>query len=369
MIKNSSAGVASVNLPPLYAAWINQVLAGPLPSEGKATCEDCAMCGIAAQRPARISFNPATKCCTYMPDLYNFLVGNILDEPNPAFVPGRDEVKARLEKGVAVTPFGIYSSSDYKARYHLAPEAFGHSDAMRCPYYIEEGGRCGVWRYRNATCATWFCKHERGALGHLFWKNVQQLLMVVEENLARWCILQLEPGTEALARLFPLTYNTAAVNTTGVLDLSHLEQKVNPEAYRQLWGNWFGREGEYFRECARLVNRLAWDDVLAICGPETQVYQELLLNAYTKMRDDLPPARLNSTVFQLLPVSSNRIVAQSYSPFDPLELSPRLLGLLHYFDGRPTAEVLEQIEAQEGVRLSVSLVKKLADFQLLLAVQ
>ena len=30
-------------LPALYAAWIDQLLAGPLPQESNATCDDCAM--------------------------------------------------------------------------------------------------------------------------------------------------------------------------------------------------------------------------------------------------------------------------------------------------------------------------------------
>src|SRR5215210_4311433 len=115
MMSNTSEEAAGVNLPPLYAAWVDQVLAGPLPSENKATCNDCAMCGLAASQPARISFNDATKCCTYTPDLYNYLVGGILDEPNQELVPGRHEVIARLEKGLAVTPYGIYATSDYKA--------------------------------------------------------------------------------------------------------------------------------------------------------------------------------------------------------------------------------------------------------------
>lgn len=31
-------------LPPLYAAWMEQVLPGPIPVETQATCQQCAMC-------------------------------------------------------------------------------------------------------------------------------------------------------------------------------------------------------------------------------------------------------------------------------------------------------------------------------------
>ena len=57
-------------LPPLYAGWVADLLDGPLPHEGEATCEDCAMwpsAGVPVS--AGITFNRETKCCTYIPAL------------------------------------------------------------------------------------------------------------------------------------------------------------------------------------------------------------------------------------------------------------------------------------------------------------
>jgi hypothetical protein len=41
------------------------------------------------------------------------------------------------------------------------------------------------------------------------------------------------------------------------------------------------------------------------------------------------------------------------------------LNVLHYFDGRPTTEVVAEITAKEGIRLEPELVQKLADFRIL----
>ena len=45
-------------------------------------------------------FHRDTKCCTYLPDLPNFLVGRILEDPDPALAPGRASVERRIDARV-----------------------------------------------------------------------------------------------------------------------------------------------------------------------------------------------------------------------------------------------------------------------------
>ena len=95
-------------LPPLYAAWIDELLAGPLPHESEATCEDCAMWSSAgASAEPDLFFHRDTKCCTYTPEIPNFLVGRILDDPDPALAPGRASVERRIDARIGVTPVGL----------------------------------------------------------------------------------------------------------------------------------------------------------------------------------------------------------------------------------------------------------------------
>src|SRR5258706_6959334 len=93
-------------LPPLYAAWIDQLLGGSIPQETDATCDDCAMLPDVGQTPeaSGVFFNPETKCCSYVPQLPNYLVGRILNDNDPAFARGRASVETRLNAGVAVSP-------------------------------------------------------------------------------------------------------------------------------------------------------------------------------------------------------------------------------------------------------------------------
>src|SRR5262245_14489349 len=98
-----------MSLPPLYSAWMDQLLLGPIPEETEATCDNCLMCPSQGepQTPSRIRFNPRIKCCTYLPNLPNFLVGRILTSENPSEAKGRTTVEVRLAQGTAVTPLGI----------------------------------------------------------------------------------------------------------------------------------------------------------------------------------------------------------------------------------------------------------------------
>src|SRR5436190_23566607 len=85
-------------LPPLYARWMRDLLKGAVSGEPEATCDDCAMCPSAGTAPAAstLYFNPDAKCCTYIPELPNYLVGRILSEADPALAHGRDTVRSRL---------------------------------------------------------------------------------------------------------------------------------------------------------------------------------------------------------------------------------------------------------------------------------
>jgi hypothetical protein len=159
-------------LPGLYAKWITELLGGTLPRESRAMCDDCAMRPRAGRQagPQSTFFDPIVKCCTYVSTLYNFLVGSILANIDTAAQSGRATVQKRIGEAVGVTPLGLAPPPVHSLLYRSSADAFGRRRALRCPHYIEECGRCGIWRNRNAICSTWFCKHVRGEVGYAFWR-------------------------------------------------------------------------------------------------------------------------------------------------------------------------------------------------------
>jgi hypothetical protein len=95
---------------------------------------------------------------------------------------------------VGVTPAGLEQPPAYGLLHRSAAGAFGRSVAMRCPHYRPDTGTCGIWRYRQSACSTWFCKYVRGAVGHRFWTALRHLLEAVERSLVAHCVLELNPG-------------------------------------------------------------------------------------------------------------------------------------------------------------------------------
>jgi hypothetical protein len=353
------------SLPPLYARWIDAVLEGPLPSERAATCDDCAMWSHGRGDGATISFARETKCCTYVPALPNFLVGRVMADDRSDLARGRATVEARLDRRVGVTPLGLEAPVTHALLYELgAPHAFGRARSLRCPHYLPERGGCGIWRHRNGTCATWFCKHERGATSMRFWQMLDQLFNTLEREIARWCVLELGLGDGALAQLFP--HGTDRRRGTP-LDAEAMDGRVNDGAYRTMWGSWSGREREFYRDCATLVEDLDWPEVETIGGPDVRIWSRLVLDAYERVRSTALPPRLRIGEFTVLHLDRRRAVLVGYRGFDPLEIPRPVFDALPHFGPRPTSRALASIEHERGLRLESPFVLKLIDFGILVA--
>lgn len=354
-------------LPPLYAAWFDDLLSGDIPLETRATCNDCAMCESKTEAKTRSAnyFTPQLKCCTYLPFLPNFLVGMILADKDPAMARGRASVETRLDAGLAVTPRGLEWPLKMRAQYtQMEPQAFGRTQSFRCPHYLDEqGGLCSIWKYRNSVCSTWFCKYVRGAVGKEFWENAKQLLSLIEIDLASWCAVQLELDESALSFLLKPFLMPGQLPTLTQLDV---DEHVDSATQRRVWANWYGRERDFYRACATLVASLTWREVLKVCGPDVQLRARLTQKTYLQLISNEIPTRLRSGPFTVIAV--DRGTYSLHNPgigLDSLQVSERVMRLIPYFDGRPTTEIVSQIVEKEGLRFTPELLRRLVDFKIL----
>ena len=354
------------SLPPLYAAWMDELLAAPLPQETEATCDDCVMLPGPGEPVGGDSFDPSTKCCTYLPELANFLVGRVLVDRDPAAKHGRETVEQRIDAKIAVTPLWIAPPAPYRAVYEIATTnlEWGRVRSLRCPHYLEgQGFNCGIWKSRNSVCATWFCKHVRGAVGMGLWlEGIQPLLANVERALSLWCVLELGCDDETLRGLRPPS------RPAHVPDIEHgAELRTDPVRYARLWGRWLGKEREFYAKCANLVDRLAWKDVLAIGGDELRARARVAKELFPVHSSPKVPHRLRVGPFEIAAMGEQGARVSTYSKYDALELPTVLVSLLARFDGRPTTEVTREIARTEGVDVDDGLLRKLVDFGILVA--
>lgn len=320
-------------LPPLYGRWLFDLLGETLPEEQAATCGDCVQCGDHA--PEGYRFADATKCCTYVPALANYLVGGAL---RAGSLVGRERVLQRMAAlPASVTPHGLDATDDERRRYRdmLTAERFGRDPDLHCPYYIQEaGGLCGVWRHRNGICATWYCKHDRGARGQRFWQALEVFLTVLERELGHWC----------------------------ACTILHQETPDLGD-HESAWDHWLGREADYFRRAAELVEPLTWPEVQALIGPALAASRSELLAAHAALAEPVP-ARLQLGTIRVSHHGADTSRLVTYLDTDALELPTVLLDLLPRFDGRPVADVLVELR-HLGVDLTPALLALLVDFELL----
>lgn len=320
------------------------------------------MCVPAPQASAAIkTFDPGAKCCTYLPTLWNFLVGRILEDRTPEAAAGRVSVERRIDAGDAVTLLGLAHTPVFTALYQHVSGSFGRTRALLCPHFLPESGGCGVWRHRESTCATWFCKLERGKVSEHFWNSLHRLLASAELAVARWCAIELNPGAEALEVLFPARQRPAPL-FNGPEDF---DGRANPEEHLRRWGRWAGREREFYLEASRLAAPLRWDAIERLGGVELTARAARVREAFDALMSEEVPDQLRAGPVRFESLGNGRSVVETYSDADPLVLPDRLLAVLNSFDGRPTEVVMEEIAKEEGLELTPGLVRRLADFGVL----
>ncbi len=357
--------VENAMLPFLYARWVDEFLGAQPPDEANATCANCAMCAPDAPAHERsLYFRPDVKCCSYVPDLPNFLAGAILEDETPEMAEGRQTLCARLAtKDDGITPLGVHDSAAGRFQYdQLTRRAgFGRESGLLCPHFrANEGGRCTIWKYRNGVCATWFCKHVRGQVGEQFWQRLNQLFAEVERELALWCLAELFiPAQSALALVSSGKRRATRSNP------ANTERASGTSAYDRLWGEWAGREQELYRRCATFVGSLSWREVTATCGPSVRLIERAVRECHGRLTSHAMSDRLRLAPFQILGFQGAHVRVVGYSMNDPVQIPQALLDVLRYFDGRSSSDALAVIERECHVRVHEGLVRRLVDFGLL----
>ena len=337
-------------LPKNYAHLPGPLFDRPAIVETRATCEDCAMCSAAGQRgvelPGDEYFDPALKCCTYHPLITNFLIGGLLADPSPELDEGKRRIREKIASRIGITPRGVAPPRMQRVIYNAARErGFGRAPSLLCPYLAE--GRCTVWYYREAVCSTYYCKHVGGAKGRAFWTAMRTYLQFIEGTLGWWAARQVHPGAkEPEIGNFELSLDDLA------------NRGPNDAEYTSYWGDWVGREEEFFIACHEKVKALTPADFTRMID-ESQQGKGLLPELQSRLDAAASP---QPTPFLVLNPSLRKhkldlgVAVRTYSPYDPMFITNDLYELLEKFGNtEPAAATLQRL----GVELPPELVRDL----------
>ncbi len=343
-------------LPLLYQRWVEELLPAGIPREREATCLDCAMCSHHAPHlESGIGFyNRSTKCCTYFPDLPNFLAGRAAANDNPGGAALRSIIENENDTRGTATMRAVQPNAKWATVYaHHHKDGFGRDPEMLCPYAIEKdsetGPLCGIWQQRNSVCSTWFCKHGRGTTGTRFWRAVQGLFGSLEWSLSWWAIAEVLERPDAVV----------SVGEPRVNDLNRITLR------RDAWEHWRGSRLDFYNACADRVESLSAMEAITIAGMDARLFHMELGTRFEELRSGHVPDRLHIAPYNILKQDDQRSTLQALTCTEPLQAPAVLLPLLRYFDGRPTDEVLEEIREETRIRLDPGLLRRLYDFGIL----
>lgn len=246
--------------PEFYSLWLSERLPGQV-RERLANCGACTMV-----RPEGLTrdpgpFDPHLKCCTYFPFIPNFSLGALLIADTDG--SSRLRMRTAAEQGILL-PLGLFASPE---RERLVKEAgadgFGRRPELLCPFFDSASLGCSIWRHRPGTCATYFCKSERGADGLEFWSDVESYLNQFEWTLANAVLWRLGFTDDDIARC------------EAVL----LTEEPGPERdwlIRSAWAEWHGREDEFFRLCAERARAVTADELPELLGDDVLALEDSL---------------------------------------------------------------------------------------------
>lgn len=357
-LNDIGASVGTSALPPLHNAWLRTLtgIENP-PSEPKATCGDCIMCAGVERSGSHVTFSPDVKCCSYVPHLANFLVGRSL------LGPGRETIVARIARGAGVTPLGLGLSYADIGRIVGEQSAFGRSPVVVCPHFVDATQGCAIWQTRNAVCSTWFCKHERGAVSQRFWHAVRDLLIAVEERVSYRALTSGGLPDEQVRAV--LDHRTVVRETVARANAGEPADDTAPDDtsadwYARMWGDWAGREQDWFLRSAELVATMGDDELINLMNDVRHFSSDVQDRRAELTVHDLPD-RLAFSPGVGSEVTPDVLLLIGYSPFDPLVLPVALKADLLRLDGRPVAQWREGIDLH-GTPLVDNLLGLLQDF-------
>lgn len=331
------------SIPEIYREIFPDLFQEHVPVETLATCLDCAMC-VKPNEPAMPGveyFKPDAKCCTFFPKLPNYLVGGLLSDNSPEMAEGRRRVQEKIEARIGINPYGVFPPKKYSLIHKYGNEqAFGRNQSLLCPYFVKDNGTCSVWKFRESTCTTYYCKSVTGHDGQKFWSVLRAYLLHAQESLVWYALYKLNWDVESISNHLN-TYNS---DSLGIPDLD--DTPLPDEAYSKLWGEWAGREMEFFKRTHEIIRSVSQEEFVSFAGMNQRVFLKWL----TKRRDEMispkmPSILIRNPQLRVMPIGDEKYMVKTDTGFFMIENS--LYQVLDLFDGkRTTAEVAKIVEEE-----------------------
>lgn len=263
-------------IPSLFHLLCPELIKLELPKEIIADCNNCVLC----RSPHSPYIN--TKCCSYHPYLSNFICGAILSEDGQ--YQGQEKILEKISKRLGVTPYGIIPPLSYLTEkqvldspdFWLKPQYL--LEKQLCPFY--DGSSCSIWSYRDHLCSTYFCSSIGGLSGKKFWMTVNEYLKLMQTVLERYSMI----SVGWLAHLIiPEPLSSKEIfweDKNGV---------VFEDNYKKLWGDWIGREADFYKSCYKIISSTDENTFKQLSGRNGETLLSKIVEAHKILTDNILP--------------------------------------------------------------------------------
>jgi Fe-S-cluster containining protein len=339
--------------PPVYRPLLDAFFDRPVVEERRATCDDCAMCDKGQPSPVPMEyFLPDAKCCTYFPQLPNYLVGAILADPSPDVAEGKKRLRAIIASRIGVTPHHVTRPRKMALILNAYGPGFGRAKSLLCPFFDRENlnASCTIWRHRETVCMTYYCKYEGGQRGHEFWNSLKWYAGYAQRRLTRAAA-----GAVDASVIEPVL----PPNELNAEDLDDLPPK--PADYAKWWGAWVGREEEFYLKCHEWVEKTspAAYQTNVDRSPEGEKILADLVSKYERATNKLVPAQLVRNPRMQETHLADKVVVTTYSRFDSLVLDRDLFEVVGRLRANASLEENLAKLKKEGIEIVPELVEYL----------
>lgn len=340
-------------LPGVYERFLPELFQETIPSEGLTTCADCAMVCKSGdpELPGIRYYSPDTKCCTYHPYLPNFLVGGLLADGDLDADEGRHRIRQKIGERVGVTPMGISAPVEYSRWYvQFATGGFGVTRSKLCPYHDSPSGNCTVWKFRGAVCATYFCKPVAGTFGNTFWDRFRDYMIYVQDVLAAHVLEE-------------TNWDPAVLREWNERKQYSSETPVAP--YESTWGDWSGREEEFFVRAYRIVSEINPAEFLALSGAKGQsLVKDVRAAKADMLQPVVPPILRRNPQVQVRKWQGQYVLSTDTGVH---QSSPDVYEVLDLFDGhRTSAQIIRMVRETKAKRFPRELLLSLYQHRILI---
>ncbi|MBN2525976.1 MAG: hypothetical protein JXR76_06235 [Deltaproteobacteria bacterium] len=199
---------------------------------------DCANCNMVHTDGYRMD----TKCCSYFPQIPNYMLGLALKDPQ-----SRALVERVIADGHALPEGTVQNLSALRvATAEYVADRFGKSELLRCPF-LSATGECGIYAYRGTVCASFFCANDHGDAGDSFWDDFQNVVRQVEVILSQRAMTS--AGIDSAGYHAYLDSIVDRIDEMGDAETGGAAEWVR----RDLFGEFFKNEVAFFEACADFV--------------------------------------------------------------------------------------------------------------------